>query len=481
MDEKFSISAKRNPNVNFTTTLSLCLLMFSTANVYAAEKVDAANTSSTHINASPIQSLIPLPVQAIVPPTINFSKRADHIFEHIIDESNVYYLEENSSENNTGINWYSTNLFRVMMYTKDSNNLPIKWKNIDININTTKTEYTQIGDNWIINSNYKLTKEHANDLKNQQLKNLQKDISFSIACVVDAFGHNVEFEACQAVAMQGDALAQYRLGVCYQKEIGVEKNEVEAYKYYTLAADQGHANGQCSLGWCYENGRGVTQSFTEAARYFKLAADQGHAGAQFNLAVCYANGEGVTQSFTEAARYFKLAADQGHAGAQFNLAVCYANGEGVTQSFTEAIKYYTLAADQGHAGAQCSLGWCYEHGKGVEQNLTEAVKHYTLAADQGDAGAQFNLGICYQKKIGVEQSFTEAARYYKLAADQGQADAQCSLGWCYVFGKGVTQSFTEAVKYYKLSADQGQADAQCNLGGVLCIWKRRYTEFHGSG
>ena len=41
-------------------------------------------------------------------------------------------------------------------------------------------------------------------------------------------------------AQQGDADAQYNLGVMYHNGDGVEKDYVTAYKWWTLAAEQGH-------------------------------------------------------------------------------------------------------------------------------------------------------------------------------------------------------------------------------------------------
>ena len=38
------------------------------------------------------------------------------------------------------------------------------------------------------------------------------------------------------------------LGVCYQYGTGVVKDEVEAVKYYKMAADQGNADAQNALG-----------------------------------------------------------------------------------------------------------------------------------------------------------------------------------------------------------------------------------------
>ena len=96
-----------------------------------------------------------------------------------------------------------------------------------------------------------------------------------------------------------------------------------------LAAEQGDAVAQYDLGMLYAEGRGVPQDETEAVRWLRLAADQGLARAQSNLGVMYQNGRGVPQDETEAVRWFRLAADQGYALAQYNLGYIYQNGVGV--------------------------------------------------------------------------------------------------------------------------------------------------------
>ncbi len=47
-----------------------------------------------------------------------------------------------------------------------------------------------------------------------------------------------------------------------------------------MAANQGDAAAQYNLGVCYYNGEGVTQNKTEAARLFRLAATQGDEDAK---------------------------------------------------------------------------------------------------------------------------------------------------------------------------------------------------------
>ena len=46
------------------------------------------------------------------------------------------------------------------------------------------------------------------------------------------------------LAEQGDADAQARLGLMYDRGFGVAKNHTEAVKWYTCAAEQGKADAQ---------------------------------------------------------------------------------------------------------------------------------------------------------------------------------------------------------------------------------------------
>ena len=62
-------------------------------------------------------------------------------------------------------------------------------------------------------------------------------------------------------------------------------------------AEQGNADAQYNLGIMYDNGYGVPQDYAEAVRWYRLAAEQGYAKAQFVLGVMYDNGRGVPQDY----------------------------------------------------------------------------------------------------------------------------------------------------------------------------------------
>ena len=113
-------------------------------------------------------------------------------------------------------------------------------------------------------------------------------------------------------AEQGDATAQYKLGVMYNYGEGVPEDDAEAVRWYRLAAEQGHASAQYNLGVMYDYGEGVLKDEAEAVRWYRLAAEQGNATAQFTLGLMYALGQGVLKDEAEAVRWLRLAAEQGH-------------------------------------------------------------------------------------------------------------------------------------------------------------------------
>ena len=113
------------------------------------------------------------------------------------------------------------------------------------------------------------------------------------------------------LAEQGDAVAQYNLGLMYNDGEGVPQDYAEAVKWYRLAAEQGYAKAQYNLGNMYGTGRGVPQDYAEALRLFRLAAEQGVAEGQTGLGIMYENGQGVLQDNVLAHMWFNLGAANG--------------------------------------------------------------------------------------------------------------------------------------------------------------------------
>src|SRR5882724_5667141 len=113
------------------------------------------------------------------------------------------------------------------------------------------------------------------------------------------------------LANDGDAVAQFNLGLMYATGQGVQQDNAAAALWFRKAAEQGYAPAQSNLGTVYLYGRGVTQDDTEAVAWFRRAAEQGHPVAKLFLGVMYAEGRGVPQDYVRAHMWFSLAAAQG--------------------------------------------------------------------------------------------------------------------------------------------------------------------------
>lgn len=85
-------------------------------------------------------------------------------------------------------------------------------------------------------------------------------------------------------ADQGLPEAAYSFGLIrYFGDHGQEQDYRLAAAYLKNAADAGNADARNILGAIYENGQGVPVDEVEAKRWYRLAAYQGHAKAQANL------------------------------------------------------------------------------------------------------------------------------------------------------------------------------------------------------
>ena len=80
------------------------------------------------------------------------------------------------------------------------------------------------------------------------------------------------FEETLALTEQGDAKAQFNLGVFYLFGKNVSQSYQEALKYFKLSSDQGYPKALHALGVCYEYGTGIKKSAETAYHYYQLGA-----------------------------------------------------------------------------------------------------------------------------------------------------------------------------------------------------------------
>jgi hypothetical protein len=196
---------------------------------------------------------------------------------------------------------------------------------------------------------------------------------------------DVEQEINYAMALYKEAYPDRALAYKIWEEL-CARSEFEKVVWL---AEQGRADDQFQLGYMYENGKGVARDDVQAVKWYRMAAEQGNAEAQFSLGKWYE--EGRDKNDTEAVKWYRMAAKQGNAKALRNLGVMYYTGQGVAQDYAEAVMCFHEAAEQGLAAAQNNLGWAYVEGRGVKRDFAEAVKWHRKAAEQGNENSQAAL------------------------------------------------------------------------------------------
>jgi len=89
----------------------------------------------------------------------------------------------------------------------------------------------------------------------------------------------------------------------------------KALREWQPLAEQGEARAQFYLGMLYENGDGVPEDFGKAREWYEKSAAQGDANAQFYLGLMCAFGRGTSMDLVQAHMWYSLAAGNGHARA----------------------------------------------------------------------------------------------------------------------------------------------------------------------
>jgi TPR repeat protein len=141
---------------------------------------------------------------------------------------------------------------------------------------------------------------------------------------------------------------------CYSKYNAGDYDS--ALSICTKAAEQGNASAQYNLGLMFNSGQGVPQDYKQALYWLTKAAEQGIARAQYNLGLAFDNGQGVPQDYKQAIYWFTKAAEQGHAIAQYSLGIMLYNGVGKPKDNVMAYVWWNIAAAQGHEDAKETRG-----------------------------------------------------------------------------------------------------------------------------
>lgn len=153
-----------------------------------------------------------------------------------------------------------------------------------------------------------------------------------------------------------------------------------SYEDYIGPANEGNASAQFYIGLIYEQGRGVPEDEQKAIEWYHKAAEGGFTSAQKNLANRYFLGKGVKKDFKQAVYWWSKAAEEEEEMSLFMLGKCYENGLGVQKNYLESILYYQRAID-----TEVLDEYDEETAKGKIEELVSVLNESGATKEQQDA------------------------------------------------------------------------------------------------
>ena len=196
-------------------------------------------------------------------------------------------------------------------------------------------------------------------------------------------------EMIRQSAEQGWPAAQFNMGLLCEEGFFVEKDERQAFEWYSRAAKQKCLEAMTALGLCHYKGIGVPADLTNALSWLTTAAEEDDSRAQLLLAEIYAKDERC-QNKDQALYWFcrmaqddpiRCAAlqkyvlvppyyDQVPPEAHYEMDWYPPYPKMMTrEEFCELL----AKAEHGDVIAMCQVADCYKEGNGTERNIEQMV------------------------------------------------------------------------------------------------------------
>lgn len=310
-------------------------------------------------------------------------------------------------------------------------------------------------------------------------------------------------------AEEGSADAQIQLARHYSKQGRVvfnkqpDRDDLNCFKYYLMAAEQGHPDACFNIGIMYIEGIGCTKNNSEGLSWIKNAleyngnqflyntqsfvyfdrrsvfthcltlAEQGNPSAQLYVGRAYLFGEDGAPHTDKGKGWgwVQKAIDQNYAEAQYMRAYHLLGAHSqystrkplLPKDAPRAIELTTKAAINGSASAQLNMYNNLRFGSnGCSEDEGLALKYLKMAAEGGCALAQEWMGDHYAERANDLHSamYHElAALWYERAWRNGSEDSLSKLRESLLNAK----RYHEAFPYWRMAA-QNDPNAQYIVG-----------------
>jgi ABC-type polysaccharide/polyol phosphate transport system ATPase subunit len=304
------------------------------------------------------------------------------------------------------------------------------------------------------------------------------------------------FDVVKEAAEAGTTASQNILGIMYRDGYKTDKNETEAKKWFSVAADGGDVSAMVNLADLL-----MKEEYKDEERIidlYSLAADRGNKDAKNKLSRLLSTDRNMSMETVKklfenllsddfphlyheyatflkntawdnedrknALKWFKKASEFNIAESEYQIAIMYRDGTGPVKNNEEYVSWLTKSAEHGRVGSQFDLGNLYSDGIKVVKNDNTAFKWYLMAAKNGNADAQYRVAMMYREGRGVEKNIEESKKWFSIQPDTTISRQLGILADSYLNGKHMVHDEITGVELYKRLASSGNSDAKYVLG-----------------
>ena len=196
----------------------------------------------------------------------------------------------------------------------------------------------------------------------------------------------------------------------------------KAFDAFKKAADEGDARADFELGVMYLYGRGIPLDDNSAFNSFAKAAENGNLGGVFMLGRMYIEGIGTEQDKDKAIAIYAKAADAGEPFFQYLLGEYYASGVFVDKDMKRALTLLEKAANGGSDYAALKLAEIYEDETFEGADGEKAAKYYIKAARAGIPKAIFKTGYVDDDSFKSDGDIKQKADNMWILRKSGEGD-----------------------------------------------------------
>jgi len=221
-----------------------------------------------------------------------------------------------------------------------------------------------------------------------------------------------------AKADNGNATAQYQLGLLYKDGVVLMQDDELAFFFFKKAAEQKSPMAQYQIGLMLERGIGCERDPVSATQYFRAAAEQGHTSAE-----CY-----VTLAAMEVCVEMLKNSSPDNWISFTTSGLLRGNNQLISQTLCQTMLeqgMHMMALGESCVQARFVDTWvdCCQTEHAMTQGMVSELhsKMGTLA-DEGYAPAQYQFGMMLNDDPKVQW------QYLEKAGKQGYAPAQYQLG-----------------------------------------------------